>query len=70
MAGAIPCKSTRMAAAIICAIRPAELPVGVRWICRTADQDALGMILPATAEPEGYHAEQAKGNIKTLPAGE
>jgi len=49
--------------------KTAELPIGVRWICRTADQDALGMILPATAEPEGYHAEQAKGNIKTLPAG-
>lgn len=50
--------------------KPAELPIGVRWICRTADQDALGMILPATAEPEGYHAEKAKGNIKNLQAGE
>jgi hypothetical protein len=49
--------------------KTSELPIGVRWICRTADQDALGMILPATAEPEGYHAELAKGNIKTLPAG-
>ena len=25
------------------------------------------MVLPATAEPEGYLAEKAKGNIKTLP---
>ena len=24
---------------------------------------------PATAEPEGYHAEKAKGNLKVLPAG-
>ncbi len=49
--------------------RPAELDKGVRWICRTPDQDALGLVLPSTAEPEGYHAELAKGNVKTLPAG-
>lgn len=48
--------------------RPAQLDKGVRWICRTPDQDALGMC-PATAEPEGYHAEKAKGNIKVIPAG-
>lgn len=48
--------------------RPGQLPHGIRWICRTADQDALGLVLPATAEPEGYHAEKAKGNIKVLPA--
>ena len=48
--------------------RPAQLDTGVRWISRTADQDALGMILPATAEPEGYHMEKAKGNIKVIPA--
>ena len=47
--------------------RPDQLDKGIRWICRTADQDALGMVLPATAEPEGYLAEKAKGNIKTLP---
>lgn len=46
---------------------PDQLDKGVRWICRTADQDALGMIEPATAEPEGYLAEKAKGNIKVLP---
>jgi hypothetical protein len=50
--------------------RPAELNHGVRWISRTADQDCLGIILPATAEPEGYHAEKAKGNIRTLDAGQ
>lgn len=48
--------------------RPAELPKGVRWICRTANKQALGMVLPATAEPEGYSAEKAKGNIVVLPA--
>jgi hypothetical protein len=50
--------------------RPDQLPIGVRWICRTPDQDALGLVLPATAEPEGYHAEKAKGNIVVLPGGE
>jgi len=49
--------------------RPAELDHGVRWICRTPDQDALGLILPATAEPEGYSAEKAKGNLKVVPPG-
>ncbi len=48
--------------------RPAQLDKGIRWISRTADQDALGLVLPATAEPEGYLAEKAKGNIKLLPA--
>jgi hypothetical protein len=47
--------------------RPDQLDKGVRWISRTADQDALGIVLPATAEPEGYLAEKAKGNIKMLP---
>lgn len=48
--------------------RPDTLTHGVRWISRTPDQDCLGIILPATAEPEGYSAEKAKGNIKILPA--
>ncbi len=48
--------------------RPDQLDVGVRWISRTPDQDALGLILPATAEPEGYTAEKAKGHIKQIPA--
>ena len=50
--------------------RPDQLNHGVRWISRTADQDCLGIILPATAEPEGYHAEKAKGNIRTLNPGD
>jgi hypothetical protein len=49
--------------------RPSQLDKGVRWICRTPDQDALGLVLPATAEPEGYTAEKAKGNLKTVPPG-
>lgn len=50
--------------------RPEQLPFGVRWISRTPDGDALGMTDPATAEPEGYTAERAKGNIKTLAPGD
>jgi len=50
--------------------RPDQLEKGVRWISRTPDQDCLGIVLPATAEPEGYTAEKAKGNLKILPGGE
>ncbi len=50
--------------------RPGQLEKAIRWIANTADQAAMGLILPATAEPEGFHAEQAKGNIKTLAGGE
>ncbi len=46
--------------------RPAQLNHAARWICRTADQDALGLVLPATAGLEGYTVEKAKGNVKTL----
>jgi hypothetical protein len=49
--------------------RPSQLRHGVRWISRTADQDCLGIVLPATAEPEGYAAEKAKGNLLCLGAG-
>ncbi len=47
----------------------AQLNHGVRWISRTPDQDTLGMCEPATAEPEGYHAEKAKGNVRSLAPG-
>ena len=43
--------------------KPSELPGGVRWIARNADQDALGLFLPGTAEADGYTAEKAKGNV-------
>ena len=48
--------------------RPEQLNHGVRWICRTADQDAIG-IEPCTAEVEGYIAEKQKGNVRSLPGG-
>jgi hypothetical protein len=50
--------------------RPDELPKGVRWTTRTGDQDAIGIVLPATAEPDGYTAEKAKGNVLSLAPGE
>ena len=43
-----------------------ELPSGVRWMTRNADQDALGLFLPGTAEADGYLAEKAKGNVKVF----
>jgi len=47
---------------------PEQLNHGVRWICRTADQQALG-IEPCTAEVEGFTAEKQKGNVRSLPGG-
>jgi Domain of unknown function (DUF4432) len=46
--------------------RPAELPRAVRWMTRTEDQDALGLVLPSTAEADGFTAEKAKGNVISL----
>jgi hypothetical protein len=47
--------------------RPDQLSHGLRWIVRNLDQDALGLLLPATAEADGYTAEKAKGNLRLLP---
>jgi hypothetical protein len=47
--------------------RPAQLDTGVRWMLRNDDHAALGLVLPATAGPEGYTAEKAKGKIKVIP---
>ena len=49
--------------------RPDRLTHGIRWISRTPDQDCFGLCLPATAEPEGYTAEKAKGNVRSLAGG-
>jgi hypothetical protein len=49
--------------------RPEELPVGVRWISRLGDQEALGLILPSTSGVDGYTAEKAKGRVVTLAGG-
>lgn len=43
------------------------LPLAIRWICRTADQQGLGIALPSTAGVEGYATEKAAGRIVTVP---
>lgn len=46
--------------------KPGELPFGVRWIARTVDEDALGMVLPATAQHMGYLYCKEHGQEKYL----
>lgn len=48
----------------------AALPKGVRWMVVDGSQEALGLALPATADPEGKTVERAKGNVRSLEAGE
>ena len=50
--------------------RPSELPFGTRWIARTEDEDALGMVLPATAEHKGYLYCKAHNYGRYLAKGE
>lgn len=50
--------------------RPDELPKGTRWISRTPDQDAIALVEPGTSEPQGYHAEKARGHVRVLAPGE
>ena len=50
--------------------RVAELPLGLRWIARTVDEDAMGMVLPATAEHFGQADARERGMLKTLAAGQ
>lgn len=49
---------------------PAQAPLATRWICRTPDQDGLGIAFPSTSEVEGYTAEKAKGQVVALAGGE
>jgi hypothetical protein len=49
--------------------RPAELNYAVRWITRGPDQDALGLVLPATAEPDGYLAAKERGRLVSVAPG-
>jgi len=48
------------------AFRKAELPLGVRWIARTGDEDAMGMLLPATSDHKGRANARRTGQMKTL----
>jgi len=46
--------------------KPSQLPRALRWIARNPDQDALGLVLPATSGNDGYLAEKAAGNFIKL----
>ena len=46
-----------------------ELPVAVRWMTRTGDEDALGLLLPATAWPNGFAAARAAGELVAVSPG-
>lgn len=50
--------------------RPEHCGQCIRWICRTPDQDAIGMAFPSTSEVEGYTAEKKKGLYVTLNGGQ
>jgi hypothetical protein len=50
--------------------RPDQCGRCIRWICRTPDQDAIGMAFPSTSEVEGYTAEKRKGYFVALPGRE
>jgi hypothetical protein len=47
--------------------KPDNLDHATRWVIRNRNQEALGLALPATCDPEGYTVEKKKGNIKTIP---
>lgn len=52
-------------------VRPDEFDHCSRWLVRNGHEDALGLLLPATAEADGYEAELAKGNVRRIdPGGE
>ncbi len=42
------------------------LPVCIRWISRSEDEQSLGMVLPATAEHLGYNHAKRTGQLKFL----
>jgi hypothetical protein len=42
----------------------------VRWMVNDPSHSALGLALPATSGPTGRTAERAKGNVRSLGAGE
>jgi hypothetical protein len=46
--------------------QPANTPKAIRCIQRTPLHQCIGMVLPATAEVEGYIAEKEKGNVISI----
>ena len=47
--------------------KPSELNYALRWLCRTADQDAMSMAFPSTSGVEGYNIEKKEGRVRELP---
>jgi hypothetical protein len=50
--------------------QPAQCGQCVRWICRTPDQDAIGIAFPATSGVEGFAAEKKKGLYAVVEGGQ
>jgi len=50
--------------------QPNNAPVCMRWICRTLDQDGLGVAFPSTSGVEGYTIEKGKGRVAKVAGGE
>lgn len=49
--------------------RTAELPYALRWVCRTGDEDGLGIALPSTGDHQGTTHQKANGLFNTIPPG-
>ena len=49
--------------------KPEEFGHLVRWILNGEDASVAAFALPSTCEPEGYTAEQAKGNLRSVAPG-
>ncbi|MCW5952756.1 MAG: hypothetical protein KIT69_10910, partial [Propionibacteriaceae bacterium] len=45
----------------------AELPLAIRWISQTPDEQAAGFCLPSTAHHRGRAAAEADGMMRTVP---
>jgi hypothetical protein len=51
--------------------RAAELPYALRWICRTGDEDGIGIALPSTGNHLGTRHQKEHGLFNTIaPKGE
>ena len=50
--------------------RPDQCALATRWICRTPDQEGLGVAFPATSGVEGHTIERSKGRVVTVAGGD
>ena len=65
---AYPKKQGKVAGVFV-RFRPDELPYATRWIARTKDEDALGMVLPATCEHKGRLFAKSQHEERVLAPG-